>query len=368
MAEDVYVKLRQQLDQYSVGFPATASGVEMKILQKLFTPAAAEMYLDLTLLLESPADVARRTDRDPEATAALLDQMAEHGLIFRLRRGGAAKYAASPFVVGFFEFQVKDMDRELARLVDEYMEEAFHKSIAGTVTFMRPIPVNRSLDVSHPVATYEDARAIMKNQKLIAVTECVCRKQQGLLDKGCGKPIEVCFCFGSHAEYYLSRGMARKVSLEEALVILDRSEEAGLVTQPYNTVNPGGLCNCCGDCCGVLRALNKLPRPVEAVVSNYFAEVEAQLCVGCETCLERCQMKAISMSEEGTAEIDLDRCLGCGLCVTTCAAGAMRLRPKPADRRQSPPATGAEQMAELARRRGRSLSPLFPRSKTGSSA
>ena len=37
MPSQVYYDLRDQLDQYSVGFPATESGVEMRILEKLFT-------------------------------------------------------------------------------------------------------------------------------------------------------------------------------------------------------------------------------------------------------------------------------------------------------------------------------------------
>ena len=52
MAEDVYSLLREQLDQYSIGFPATESGVELRILRKLFTAEEAAMYLRLSLLLE----------------------------------------------------------------------------------------------------------------------------------------------------------------------------------------------------------------------------------------------------------------------------------------------------------------------------
>ena len=36
MEDSVYQKLREQLDQYSVGFPTTHSGIEMKILRKTF--------------------------------------------------------------------------------------------------------------------------------------------------------------------------------------------------------------------------------------------------------------------------------------------------------------------------------------------
>ena len=94
--------------------------------------------------------------------------------------------------------------RSWPALTDAYMEETFSQAFkAGQL--LRPIPVNRSVAVEYQVATHEDSRQILRNQRLIAVAECICRKQQGLLDKGCGKPREVCMVFGAHAEYYIER-------------------------------------------------------------------------------------------------------------------------------------------------------------------
>lgn len=114
-------------------------------------------------------------------------------------------------------------------------------------------------------------------------------------------------------------------SEEEAQGILDCCEEAGLVHQPINARNPGGMCNCCGDCCGMLRALNKHPRPAEMVICNYYAVVDSDLYAACETCPERCQMGAVTIGPDDVAEVDHDRCTGCGLCVTTCTAEALSL-------------------------------------------
>jgi ferredoxin len=152
--------------------------------------------------------------------------------------------------------------------------------------------------------------------------------------------------------------MARWIDQDEALTILDRCEEAGLVPQPVNAVNPGGMCNCCGDCCGVLRSLKKHPKPASMVLTNYRAEVDPDLCTACETCLDRCQMDAIAMGADDTAEINLDRCIGCGLCVTTCPGEALSLKLIPEAERKKPPASIGETMAALARQRGKSLTPL----------
>ncbi len=42
MSKDVYRRLQEQLDQYSIGFPATDSGIEIKLLKRLFTEEEAD--------------------------------------------------------------------------------------------------------------------------------------------------------------------------------------------------------------------------------------------------------------------------------------------------------------------------------------
>lgn len=358
MTDSIYIKLREQLDQYSVGFPKTASGIELKILQKLFTPEEAAMYLDMTMMLEAPQAVAERTGRAPEAVSALLERMAARGLIFRQRKNGDVRYAAVAFVIGSYEFQLKNMDRELAEMMEAYLEEGLLDFTPGkNILPLRTIPVHKSITVSHPVSPYAQAREIIKTKETIALSDCICRVQQELLDKGCGKPKEVCLSFGSHADYYVDNKLGRYITQQEALEVLDRCEAAGLVNQPANMINPGGMCNCCGDCCGVLRTLNKLPKPAEAVFNDYWAHVNPELCTGCETCLDRCQMAAIDMVD-GIAVVNQDRCIGCGLCVTTCPTEAAQLELKPEDKQSKPPASGRKLMTRTAKLRGTSLVPL----------
>jgi len=57
MVAAIFNQLREQMDQYSTGFPPTESGVELKILEKLFTEEDAEIYLDLSMLLEASDDL-----------------------------------------------------------------------------------------------------------------------------------------------------------------------------------------------------------------------------------------------------------------------------------------------------------------------
>ncbi len=353
---DLYEQLREKLHQLSVGFPKTESGVEIKILKKMFEREDAELFLEMTPFIQKPGTIAKKAGKDPEQTAELLEKMAEKGLIFRLRRGDKSMYAASAFVVGSFEYQLTRMDKELAELVEQYFNEGFlSEGIAGSIAPLRTIPVHHSIETSMNVAPYSDAREILKSKEKIALADCICRTQQKLVEKECEKPLDVCFVFGSHAQYYVDNGMARFVALDEALKALDRAEEAGLVVQPGSSVNPGGMCNCCGDCCGILRAINLLPKPAEVVYNDYWAEVEAEECTGCETCMDRCQVAAIEMNPDEISQIDYDRCIGCGLCVTTCPSEAIKLVLKPEEKRVPVFASNREMMMATMEKRGLSL-------------
>ncbi|MBU2648923.1 4Fe-4S binding protein [bacterium] len=359
MSETVFHQLRERLDSYSMGYPKTESGVEMKILKKIFSAETAALFLQLGLTLETPESVAGRTGRDPVELSEKLEQMARDGLLFRHRKHKTVRYSAVPFMVGFYEYQLGKMDRELAELTETFFKEGMNAHIANSMVPLRTIPVNEAIEATMQIAPYSDARKILQAASRIAVARCICRVQQEKLGEACEKPQEVCFSFGSHADYYVENGLGRYIDLDEGLTLLARSEQEGLVAQPASSVNPGGMCNCCGDCCGILRALKATPKPAELVMNNYFAAVDYDACTGCETCLDRCQMAAVSLNAAGLATIQPQRCIGCGLCVTTCPGDAIRMALKPEAEQRPIPASAMELAIKTATIRG--LSP-FPKS------
>lgn len=353
MEQDLYRELQRRIDQYSMGFPETESGVEIKILKKLFTEDDAKLYLQLSPMLEHPADIAKKLGMPEDQAADKLKDMCDRGLLFRLRKDDKVYYSAIPFVHGLFEFQVKRLDKEMAELVEQLMREKMGLNMLQNASgFIRPIPVNQAVDTSLNVAAYEDAVEILKSKDIIVVTDCICRKQRELVAKSCGKPMEACFMFGSMGQYYIDHDMGRKVDLDEALRIVKDCQAAGLVTQPASSQNPAGMCNCCGDCCGVLQAVNMHPRPADIVLSNYYAAIDQDECVGCEECIETCQMSAIQMNDDGKAEIKLERCIGCGLCVAGCSNEAISLKAKTEQEMKVPAKNSMEQMINMAKKRG----------------
>ncbi|MBF0259258.1 MAG: 4Fe-4S binding protein [Desulfamplus sp.] len=353
MTQNIYRQLQERLDKYSVGFPATESGIEITILKAMFSEQDAEMFLALTPFLEAPEAVAGRLNRPVDEVAQILADMTKRGLLFHLKKGASVKYGAIPFVHGLFEFQVKRLDKEFAKLVEEYFDsDFFHNMAKNAGGFLRTIPIKESIDVTQNIAAYDDAVEILKKQKLIVITDCICRKMRQTVETGCGKPMEACFMFGSMGQYYIDHDMGRQIDLEEGCKILRESHKAGLVTQPATAQNPGGMCNCCGDCCGVLKSLNEYPEPAKLVFSNYFAAIDEDECVGCEVCLDRCQMNALTINDDEKAVVNKERCIGCGLCVTTCPSEAVKLVLKPENELQTPPVTSADQMMNLAIKRG----------------
>ena len=340
MSDDLYFRLREKIDQYSTGFAATESGVEIKILKKLFTEDEAQMYLNLNEDLQTAEEIARKTGGDTKETEALLQRMTEKGHTFPRfpkKAGESFYYAAAPYAHGILEHQLHRMDKELGDLLEEHF-------LAGPISRpepgLRTIPVQAAVDPSLNIATHDDAASVIRKKDRIALTECVCNYWQTIRGGNCDQPKEVCFLFDFYGEYYVARGMGRWVTREEALEKLKECDRAGLVPQFSNSENPEALCNCCPDCCGALRGLKQLPQPGWLVPTNHFARIEASLCTSCGTCIDRCPMDAVSLNADDQAQIDRDRCIGCGLCVTTCPTGALSLVLKPGDQRWTPPEKG----------------------------
>ena len=75
MADEIYQKLARVLDTLPNGFPATESGVEIKLLKRIFTPEQADLFCDLRLTFETAQQVAERTGRPLEGLDRKLKDM-----------------------------------------------------------------------------------------------------------------------------------------------------------------------------------------------------------------------------------------------------------------------------------------------------
>jgi ferredoxin len=348
---DVYEKLAKHLDNLPTSYPSTESGVELRILKRLFTAEEAEIAMTLNMMPETVAGIAKRTGKDAAALADILAEMSQKGLIFRISKGDKTLYSASQFVIGIWEYHVNSLDEDLIRDVNEYMPTLMQKGLLSAKTQqLRVVPVAKSVSAEMAVMPFEAAEEIINKQSKIIVSPCICRKEQKMIGKGCDKPQEACLVFGAGAYYYEKNGLGREIDKAEALDILKAGVDAGLVLQPGNQQKSMNICMCCGCCCGVLKNLKTLEKPAEIIHTNYYAQVDGDLCTACEACVERCQMDAISVDE--IAHVDLDRCIGCGLCVTDCPTEAVLLMQKAADSQYIPPKNVFETYMNIAQERG----------------
>jgi electron transport complex protein RnfB len=338
--EEVYRALQRHLDRMPVPYPATESGVELRILQRLFTPEEARVALCVSAIPEPAKTIHRRMRRvmNREQLSKTLDRMAEKGSIQKLPGKKGPRYAKSPLALGMYEAQVNHLTPELERDVRTYFDEAFGREVFGPRTpQMRVVPVHKSVAVEHVVASYDDIRRFVEaSPGPFAALPCICRQGRELTGQPCRLTNEPrnCLVFGAFATMLTERGIARPVSKEEMLGLLEQADREGLVLEPQNTLDPLFICCCCGCCCGVLATVRKLPRPAEFFQTDFVAGVDREKCEFCGTCATRCQMDAIVADDE-PAKVAEERCIGCGLCVTTCPSGAMSLHKK--QRRPPPP-------------------------------
>jgi electron transport complex protein RnfB len=317
--DHVYERLAEALDRLANGFPRTPSNVEIRLLKKIFSPEEASIASQLGGSMESCEVISKRIGLSAELTLEMLTKMVEKGMLWDSEEEGRHLFRLAPFIVGIYE--ASNVDHELAHLVEEYLANG------GAAGIMRPQPAIHRVVPAHNatksewILPYDDVKALLMGSKSFYLRDCVCRVQQKQMGHECGFPLRTCLSF-SAADSPSGQG---SVSKEEALAFLDEAEELGLVHTVSNVMKGVGyVCNCCGCCCGLLRGITDWGIENSVAHANYYADINAQECVGCGTCVDRCQVDAISEDNE-ISVVDREKCIGCGLCVTGCPSGAAGL-------------------------------------------
>lgn len=325
LMKDVYQRLAEFLDTFPQRFPVnTESGIERKILKHIFSPDEAEMFLKLTPQPETAAQIAGRIGLAPDEVERRLFDMSRKGQVFRTGREGGRRYMATAFLVGIIEFQMNRMTPEFAKDFQEFEPILYSSTwMKGTTRDLRTIPIQEAVDAQATVMPYERVEETIRAAKYISISDCMCRRLKGLVGQPCSHPLEVCFHFGGGTHYFVENGLARYISAAEALEILHKGKASGLVCQLSASQDPNALCMCCACCCGPLRAAKTSARPSEVVNSSFIARVSENDCTGCEACVERCPMDALTM--DGAARVDPARCIGCGVCAVTCPVEAVKV-------------------------------------------
>ena len=336
---DVYRTLQIHLDKMPIGFPATKSGSDIRVLKHLFSPeeAKAATYLKFGWErdLESLDEIYNRIDNpsiSKKDLGEILDEMGKKGLIMTKREESGKKYYGNALLmVGIFEFQVNRLDKEFIEDFHDYFDEGWlPETLKLKGAQLRTIPLEKSIEYEPSVKDFDKVQELLKTTDgPYMVANCICKQLKDIEDDPCKVTDrrELCMGFGHAAQLYIDQGWGRKITREEAIEILRKNQEEGLVLQADNSQKLTFICSCCSCCCEGLSRFLKIPNPGKMMISNFYAQINAEDCTGCETCINICPMEAIKLVEN-KAKVRVKRCIGCGNCVVQCPSDAISLQKK----------------------------------------
>jgi ferredoxin len=334
MGNENYERLAKALEALPGGFPETPSRVELHLLKKAFTEEEAELAGCMSRNYETVSEVASRIPIPEGKVKSLLNNLLPRRLIRRRVSNGREQYRLGPFILGWYEALMQGQmrnDIEFATLFEQFMREGGGERIMSPRPgILGVVPARGSLK-KELLQSYDDIDAHFARHERFRVVDCVCRIERNLLGSKCSMPVKRCGFVGLPPQTPLSEHVLDR---EQALKLFTQLEEEGHVhTGFYGFISGAetpqfvGCCNCCGDCCGILRAVNDWGLAEGPQRSNYRAVLNAESCIACGDCVERCQVHAITQDAEGIAVLNRDRCIGCGLCVIRCPGDAIELVP-----------------------------------------
>ena len=364
--KDSLVPLIDRLNKYPIGLVDTAKLRE--ILALLFDEREAFVASRFPLEESTLAELVRATGMPSDELLPLLETMADKGLVMDMPYAGTTYYLLMPGLIGFFEFTFMkhraDLPLErLATLMREYLEESQAKEFFGGKTQLtRVLTYEEQIPVTSQIATYEQAREIIREAGFGAVGICYCRHKKSHQGKTCAKsaPMEgICISLGSAAKFLSRRGFAQPKTEAELLEVIDQARELRLTHVTDNIrEKPSFICNCCRCCCELMAGV-QMGYHEGVAKTGFTAVIDPERCDYCGTCFTACNVKAIGLAKGRTFTSPRDRfaevkgavCLGCGACISVCEKEALRLIP--ASNRSVPPRNKRDLFIRILREKGR---------------
>ncbi len=360
--KDPYEKLRRAMNLFFLKVPKTKTFHHL--LELIYTPEEAEILSNFGMPYIDELRINRiirksGIAKSEEQVQEMFENLVKKGALFkRIDKTGKTTYSLLPYIPGLFEFYFMSKAdppeklKEVAKVLEDYFFMTFAPETfnASQYQMFRVLPhqkaVEKVIEVGEEVPTefqilpFEIVSQYISSAERIAVGRCACRDHSEIIDGAprCDKPRDVCMVFGRVADYWVGKGIGRYVNQAEAMEVLRRAEEAGLVHSTTNNTEfetelPGLICNCCSCCCFIMQGLHKVNRPRGIAQSNFDPQIDRSLCKVCKKCFELCPMDAIFHHpphaedlKDNFVYITLDKCIGCGVCASNCPNNAITLK------------------------------------------
>lgn len=168
------------------------------------------------------------------------------------------------------------------------------------------------------------------------MNKCICRDG----GKKCETyPVDFgCIFVGEGSKITEKRGIARAVSVDEALDHLKKGAQYGLVCQSIWVEAEEfvwgiekdqlhrflEICFCCPCCCVALKNYRKVGKDIQSRFKSVgWKAMAATTCSGCGICEEVCSVGAIRVQKDHITISEM--CVGCGICSSKCPEAAIEI-------------------------------------------
>lgn len=340
----------------------------LNTLDLVLTEEALNLLLTLRTDLYSYEQAAAKSGMDSDKFKSVFESLIQNGFMgIKYTETGEERFTLHPFVAGWIEAQVpfligKPEEKEFAQrfmgFYNSFRKYNFFplRNIMNMITKYAPvsnqsvgiihekkdskgkstISINESINVSdskiYPTKTVNDLILEYGSKSIIGLLPCQCRRVTLNVDDPCRLKMPDdggCIGLGDFVRPYIKYGHARQISKEEAFDVIQNVRDKGAVHSVYHEKDDTNLpqvaiCNCCWDCCGLLRPYNMGAMPLR-YSSYYMTKVtDSSKCTGCGKCVKYCPTAAITLADKNIV-IDSMKCIGCGQCVHQCSFSAVEL-------------------------------------------
>lgn len=285
---------------------------EYYCMADLLTDEEADVAIAAGLRKERTADyLAKKVKKSPEELKPILDNLVYYGIFRRTfnKELGEDTYYMQIFAPGILEMMVNQKELlethpEVGRAFEEYTRNLaanMGAMLPNGYGLMRVVPVESAIQDLPGVSDFEKLSYYLNKYDRFSVSPCSCRASRSNLGDGCGHLAEdMCIQMGKGAEHYIRTGRAREITREEALEIIKRAEDNGLMHDMVNIEEAGesaAICNCCACACFGLR-VGLMYGARDAIRSNFVAEIDESKCVACAQCVEVCPGNALKLGQK----------------------------------------------------------------------